>query len=230
MQVELGARVRSSDNQDIGTIKHLILDPNNGRVKAIVVERGVLLPEDTEIPVEDIQSADSSGVHVSYTAAQTRDLPRFDRSLYTEAPGEQTHLYPGWPAGGILWPSYYPAMTYGPGLYPSAIPVEVKDADAPQSREEAQILEQVERSNAVIEAGDDVISLDGQKLGQVHNVIFDPQTGQPITLVIRKGLVFTDHVELPAQAIASVEDGVVRLNLTKVQVEAAKREPGVPVF
>ena len=40
MQIELGQHIRSSDGQDIGKLKHLILDPSNGQVKTLVVEKG----------------------------------------------------------------------------------------------------------------------------------------------------------------------------------------------
>src|SRR6185312_6797914 len=102
MQVELGARVHSQDGQDIGHIKHLILDPINGYVRSIVVERGLLLKEDTEIPLDAVQAVESNEVHVAYTAAQIKDLPHFDASRYTEAPPEGlARLFP-FPSNGLL--------------------------------------------------------------------------------------------------------------------------------
>ena len=61
-------------------------------------------------------------------------------------------------------------------------------------------------SNAVIEEGSDVRSQDDETVGSVHRVIFDPATGHPSALVVRKGWLFTEDVELPASLIASVDD------------------------
>jgi len=54
MRIELGDHVRSQDGHDIGKIKHLILDPATSGVKTLVVEKGMLLPEDVEIPLSAV--------------------------------------------------------------------------------------------------------------------------------------------------------------------------------
>src|SRR2546423_15692336 len=105
MQIELGARVRSRDHQDAGTIKNLILDPNTGHVKAVVVEKGLLLHEDVEVPLEALQADDQGQITLTYTAEEIKRLPHFDEKRYTLAPDEYARTYLGFPATGILWPA-----------------------------------------------------------------------------------------------------------------------------
>ena len=52
MEVELGTQVRSSDGQDVGKVTFLILDPEDGHVKTAVIQKGFLLTEDIEFPID----------------------------------------------------------------------------------------------------------------------------------------------------------------------------------
>jgi len=89
----------------------------------------------------------------------------------------------------------------------------------PVDDEVAALNRRRERENAVIEAGDDVFSHDGEVLGTIHSVTVDTETDRPVRLVIRHGMIFTKHVALSADAIESIDDGEVTLNLTKAQFE-----------
>lgn len=102
MRVELGQHVRSQEGQDIGAIKHLIVDPSSGQVKTLVVEKGWLLPDDIELPRQSLQESEGKDLSVIYTAEQVQALPRFDESQYTPLPPEQTRLFPGYPLGSLL--------------------------------------------------------------------------------------------------------------------------------
>ena len=79
-------------------------------------------------------------------------------------------------------------------------------------------------SNAIVQEGSTVKSRDGEKLGEVHRLVFDPQTGRPTMLVIRKGFLFTEDVEIPAGLISSVDDDVVYLDVRHDEVEHHVRQ------
>lgn len=82
----------------------------------------------------------------------------------------------------------------------------------------AEHLRRQDETNVVISEGDDVFSQDGERIGEVHRIAFDSDTGRPTRLVVRTGLLFSHDLELPADAIASVDDGVVYLSLDKAQL------------
>ena len=224
MHVELGAHVLTSDGQDVGKIEKLVVDPESGAVRLVVLRKGLVLARDVEVRVEELQADPDGRVRLSYTAEQVDRLPEFVESEYT-APTAGYRSPHGYPADGLVWPSgYAPAGVPTAGLEP-ARPAPV--TDVPDRATAAEIDDfQLNRdlTNAVIEAGDAVMSRDGDKVGEVHSVTVDLETRRPTRLVVRKGFLFTSDVELPGTAIDGVDDGKVYLTLSKAEVEGAASE------
>lgn len=211
MRIELGAHVRTSDGEEAGTIEKLVLDPASGDVKLAVIRKGGFLGADVEVPLEALTIGSGDTVGLSYTKDELDTLPRFYEGNYTSPPTGYATPY-GYPYAGMLWPvggiEAYPAPTLGLYDQPAADP------------KEAEMLRRQDLKNAVIDEGSDVKSRDGEKVGEVHRVTFDAESGQPVSLVVRKGFLFTEDLELTADLIDSVDDGEVVLNRTKDQIEA----------
>lgn len=205
MQLEIGTRVRSIDDQEVGRIAWLILDPDSGRVKMTVIQKGLLLAHEIEIPLDAFAPDPNGGVRLSYTAEEVTQLPRFDQSRYTSPAPDRVASW-GWPepAAGLLVPDY---TLPGPTL---------TDEDRGGRSEE-------DLDNAIIREGNEVFSSDGEKVGDIHRITFDADTGRTLAFAVRSGFLFTHEVELPGETIASVDDEAVYLNLTKDQVR--QREP-----
>src|SRR5262245_29167764 len=136
MRTELGAKVRSSDGQDVGKIKHLIVDPESGQVKTVVVEKGFLLPDDVSVPIDALNVEKDGAIGLKYTADEVQNLPRFNPAAYTEPPEGFLTPFP-YPVGGLLWPvgtlGATPTTANGGA---AAFMAEVGDEDMPRSREE----------------------------------------------------------------------------------------------
>jgi uncharacterized protein YrrD len=237
MQIELGAHVRSRDDHDIGIIKHLILDPQTEEIKVVVIEKGLFLPEDREVPRSALQVINQDEARLSYTAEEVKHLPHFDESQYIDPPAETTQRFFGFPVGGLLWPTnaasigYGPtSMAYSPGIIPGSLAIGPEDFGEPLSEEELELRRKRALENAVIAAGSDVFSREGDKVGEVDNITFDTETGHPITLVISRGFFLREELALPATVIASVDDGAVTLSISKAQLQTAPHEPRVPLI
>jgi sporulation protein YlmC with PRC-barrel domain len=224
MRVELGAHVVTSDGKDVGKIEKLVVDPESGAVRLVVLRKGLLLTRDVEVRVEELQADPDGRVRLSYTAEQVDRLPEFVESEYT-APTAGYESPLGHSADSLVWSSGYapggvPTAGYTPPQ-PSLVP------DAPDRATAAEIADfQLNRdlTNAVIEEGDAVLSRDGEKVGEVHSVTVDLETRRPTRLVVRQGFLFTEDVELPWTAIDGVDDGKVYLTLSKGEVEGAASE------
>src|SRR5579864_4564991 len=95
--------VYTSDTKDLGTVDRLILDPNQDRVRAVVVRKGMLLHQDVEVPV-DLLTADSNGeAHIAYRSEETDKLPLFDEGSYVTPPVD--YLPPmAYPPTAFYWP------------------------------------------------------------------------------------------------------------------------------
>ena len=221
MRIELGDHVRSQDGHDVGTIKHLIVDPTTGAVKTLVVEKGMLLPDDVEIPLNAVLESGNGPVTVGYTAEQVHNLARFDEQQYAPAPPEMGGMFPNAPLGGLLWPGTAMGQAFAPSGFPfgagMGLPVPIVDDEGSREQplEVQEYLHQQDVENIVMSEGDDVYSRDGEKIGEIHSVTIDTTTGKPTAITVRKGHFFGADTTFLADTIASVDDGIVTLNMDK---------------
>lgn len=220
MKIELGAKVVTADGHDIGTIDKLILNPDSGDLHAIVVHKGLLFGRDIEIPIDDLAQHQTGTIQIRRTKQQLDDLETFYEDSYTTPPPERSAEYVsgyGYPAAGLLWPSSWSGPVSGEPYGHEAVGA-VEDEIASMHR--AQDL-----GNAVIKEGSDVRSRDGEKVGEVHQIVFDASTGRPTALVIRKGFLFTTDVEIPVGLISSVDDDRVYLDARHDELEKYLKHP-----
>jgi|SRR5215203_3190518 sporulation protein YlmC with PRC-barrel domain len=214
MRVDLGAKVITNDGEDVGRVKHLVLDPSTTELRTAVVEHGLLNKESRMVPIASIASATEEELRLDLTKDEYEQLPEFFHTDYTAPPPGYT-LPVGYPGGGLLWPLGYPA---------SAV-----DEPAPIESEAYQRTEQLREQNldnAVIDKDSDVMSRDGEKIGEVEQFEIDSVTGKPSRLVVRKGFLLTESFDVPLSAIASVDDGAVVLNLSKDEALRIATAPG----
>jgi len=220
MHIQFGATVVTADGKEIGTIDKMVLDPEGGDLHAIVVRKGLLFGRDIEIPIDTIVERREGSVQIRLTSGHLDQLDTFYEGSYTTPPPERSAEYVsgyGYPAAGLLWPSRWSGPLSGEPYGHDAVDV-VEDEVAAMHR--AQDL-----SNAVIKEGSDVRSRDGEKVGEVHQIVFDATTGRPTTLVVRKGFLFAEDVELPVGLIASLDDDRVYLDARHDELERYLKHP-----
>jgi sporulation protein YlmC with PRC-barrel domain len=224
MELELGQHILSSDGQDIGTIKHLVLDPASGRVKTFVVEKGRFFPDDIEIPLEAVVETRADGLTLRTTAEQSRHMPRFEEGQYRPITSPELNTGMHYPVGGMLLPNGYATPPVSNSGLPLFMPiVDGQMAAHPLSEQDAR-LQHLDATNAVISAGDEIFSQDMEKVGEVQSIAFDSVTGRPIRLVVRQGWLFYKDWELSAASIAGVDDGVVYLRENKARLHHRREE------
>jgi uncharacterized protein YrrD len=211
MDIQLEAPVVSSDGADLGKIDRVIFDPQSGETKSIVIHKGVILARDVAVPTEHIRVAAPSRVELDMTKEAVDALPDFYDADYSWPPQNWVAPY-GWPAGAVLWPGAYPGDV--PLAYPSMYPGAAHAMD-----EQADRIRKQDEENAIVGSGAEVLAKGGERVGSVHNVMVDPDTRKPSRVVVRRGVLFTEDVELPGDWVASVDDQKVLLNVDKVTVE-----------
>ena len=116
----------------------------------------------------------------------------------------------GYPTGGIYWP-----MNYGYFGVPPLGPTDEPAGGSALDREAREALERQDLENAVIGEGSDVVDRDGEKVGEVARLVFDPDGHRLTSFVARKGFIFTEDRELTASAITRIDDGVIYLRVSK---------------
>jgi hypothetical protein len=104
-------------------------------------------------------------------------------------------------------------------------------SDAGVSADTAAMLAQYELEHAVIGAGSAVKAHDGKKVGAVHRLAFELPGGRPTRLIIRRGLLVAEEVELPVALLAGAGQGELALSIPADEVEAlVKLRPGLDVY
>jgi sporulation protein YlmC with PRC-barrel domain len=107
---------------------------------------------------------------------------------------------------------YWP-IGYGFFATPPLPEMDVSTGSVALDREARAALEQLDLENAVIDEGSDVVDRDGEKVGEVARLVFDPDDHRLTSVVVRTGFIFTEDRELPALAITHVDDGVIYLRV-----------------
>lgn len=220
MRIELGAKVSTADGKEIGTIEKLILDPESGDVTTVVIRKGLLFHRDIEVELDDVVGQEDGAARLRFAEQELEGLRTFHEGSYTTPPPERSAEYAsgyGYPTASLLWPSRWSGPVSGQPYGHDAIGA-VEDEVAAMHHEQ-------DLGSAVVEEGSTVKSRDGEKLGEVHRLVFDPETGRPTLLVIRKGFLFTEDVEVPTNLISSVDDDVVYLDVRHDELERHLRHP-----
>ena len=225
MNVEIGARVRSMDDQDIGTVNRLIIDPYTNDVTSVVLRKGAWIPRDVEVPIGDLRQGVNGDFLLNLSSRQVNDLPEFRDTDYVQPPADFP-LAPGFPPGS--WPTGM--MTGAPRNVEtgSVRPDPTIGADSAVGDEVRIALSHEKWDTAIIRKGSPVTGRDGKNVGKVEDVSFDTKTGAVTGLVIRSGLLMHTDRPLDPSLIASIDQGVVYLKVDSDQVPAGSGGSGDP--
>lgn len=210
MRIQLGEHILTRDGQDAGVVDKVILDPDLGRVAAVVLRKGVIPHHDVEVALDQLRE-DADGNHrLIFDAEQLDELPPFDEASYSIPPPDFVTPYDDL-RGGVLWPAGWlgTPMPANPPPY----------AGDRALREEtiARLYEQ-DLANAVVKAGSTIRSRDGQKVGELARLTFTENEGRLASIVVRQGFLFPKEMELPGSLVDSADDGVLYLNVDKAHV------------
>lgn len=218
MRVELGERICTLDDKEVGYVKNLIVDPAENRIKAVVIEQGFLFKQDTEAPLDALVECGENRICLNLTEEQWNHLPGYDPSGYTSTP-EDVSTGLGYPTSALLWPAInpYPGSVMGQAV----MPLPLVPLETPPSTE-------AEATGIKIKEGSPVRTADGHKVGEVHHLAFDVVTGRPISLTVRRGLLFGEDIELPAAEIAEMAENEVLLGMTEAEFKEWEKAPSVP--
>ena len=107
MRLDLDAKVRARDGEDIGSVGRAIVDPRTNEVTHIVVRTGTIFGRDITVPREDLErgSLDGDTIQLDLTKDELREFPDFVMENYGAPP--PTWVAPagyGFPASGYAWP------------------------------------------------------------------------------------------------------------------------------
>lgn len=206
MRIDIGSRVWTRDDEEIGSVDRVVIDPDTKDVDAIVVHRGAVLTRDVVVPLSLVQYSDEKGVRLRIGLAELHDLPDFIERQYSAAPPAAGISY-GYIPGSILLPLTPPGVTGLP------TPYEAVDEEVRQPYQDIDITE-----------GTEVRALDGV-VGYVDEVLTEPTTNRASDIVVKKGVALSKNTRIPIDFVSKTGDDYIQLSLTIQQV----KELPVPV-
>lgn len=104
-------------------------------------------------------------------------------------------------------------------------------ADSAAGGEVTAMLAQYELTHAVIGAGTAVKGRDGKKVGSVHRMVFEVPSGRLTRLALRRGVLGTEEVDLPASLIGGMGQDEVDLTIPAAAVDTwAALRAGLDVY
>jgi len=203
MRYKQGTAVYNASGDDVGTIDRVVIDPRTNEVTYLVVRKGVLFTEDKVVPVSLVASAKDDGVVLNNNAGNLDELPAFEETYYVpveeaepakraEATTESPSLYMYPPLGGPL--TYTPAG-YNPGFI-------------------AQTTTNIPENDVALKNGANIISEDGQHVGDVAEIITGAQSERATHIVISQGLLFKSHKLIPMDWVRDMDENEIHVAVT----------------
>ncbi|MGI5837143.1 MAG: PRC-barrel domain-containing protein [Chloroflexota bacterium] len=199
MRIDIGSRVWTRDNEEIGSVDRVVIDPDTKDVDAIVVHRGKFLTRDVVVPLSLVQDSGDDGVRLRIGRAELHDLPDFVERHYSFAPSAARTPISEIP-GSVLIPAARQGVSGLPTTY-EAVEDEVREPDR----------------DIEISEGTEVRALDGV-IGYVDEVLTDPITNRASDIVVKKGQTLTRDTRIPIEFVAKTADDHIQLSLTTQQV------------
>ena len=202
MKFKYGADVVNSQKEKVGEIESVVIDPETQEITHLIVEEGFLLKEDKVVPISLVANIDEDHVKLHEFSDSFDEFPAYQEMHYVPI-----HQLDSVQVDPELTPLYaYPPLGMG-GFHPSpALEVVVEEENIPTTAE-------------LIEEGANVITLDEEHVGNVEEVIFDPDSDRATHLIISKGLLLQDEKLIPVNWVKEYDQQKIKLFVDSTVIE-----------
>lgn len=231
MELKLGAQVWTSDGNQAGRLRYIVLNTGSQTLDSIVVERGFFGLSDKVIDAENINEVSDDGgrIDLNVSEADLANAQEYVEANYIVA-GPDGRFYNSDSAGmgdsvadpyGSMAMPVVGNLTTGIGTPPIIYPVGTGLFDTPtgvtQPIEPSGMATNAENVPTIKE-GMAVNDQSGRKIGGVSRVELDSE-GRLSRLAIAEGFLFTHESSIPAAWIDSIENDGIYLKYSKDEVQ-----------
>jgi uncharacterized protein YrrD len=207
MQFHKGANVFTPDEEEIGQIDRLVIDPRNQEITHLVIRKGLLVSHSKVVPIEAITVGPAGNVTAMMNSDQFKDLPDFEEKDYVlvdESTSNDTSA---------------PTTTYWYPHYLGGTPL-IPMAPGPKYIEETRV--NIPPNTVPVKEGARVITRDGDDVGQVQQVLTGMQKDLITHLLIAKGLLTQEKRLIPVGWVDNYSEDEVHL---AVRADVVQRLP-----
>lgn len=204
IELREGMSVFTSGGEEVGKVNRFVLDPATNEVTHIVIQKGWLLPEDKVVPFQMVNSSAEDKLVLDEEIDDFDQLPPFEETHFVRATDD-----PNDPR-----PTADPMYPYTPGYYWYPVHSNIGYSGFGLGYEtwpSAETTRNIPEDTIPLKEGTDVISSDGENVGDVERLIVELDSNKATHFVISQGLFFKDRKLVPASWIQSVEEDKVYL-------------------
>jgi uncharacterized protein YrrD len=206
MKFLFGTPVYAADDEKVGEIKEVVIDPRTKAVIYLVVQEGLLFENDTLIPVTIVASATEEAIRLRVDKAEIGNVVSEFRQDEFVAAADAAPAQAGKPLQGAYWAPPRGATPSFPLIPPGFRPNDL----APDAA--------IPIENVMLMHGSSVSASDGKIVGRLDEVLTDDD--EKIThIVIENGLVYARPKLVPVDWIAGIEDNAIALSVDKAVVD-----------
>jgi sporulation protein YlmC with PRC-barrel domain len=196
MKIRFGADVKTFDDQKIGTVKQVVIDPATQEISHLIIEKGLLFKEDKVLPISLILQADQEKVKLVETDEDLEELPEYQEEYYLPIDAE---------------PMYDPDLALSRNFLISKPRIVPKKQEEVRYIKQGDYQENLPEDTRMLRIGAEVFSLDGEEIGRVSELVLDFQTDRITHLVLDRALLRDDRVLIPYQWVDDVSQEKVTL-------------------
>lgn len=207
LELKEGAGVYTPGDEQIGEVSGFVMDPKTNEVTHLVVKKGTFFPEDKVVPFDMVRTAEDDKVILNREIGDFDELTPFEESHYARTPGTDPDARHGYDYGAM--PAYYWYPPHGFAGYP------VGYYGWPRT----ETVQNIPEGTAPLKEGANVMSSDGEHVGDVESLFVDGDTDQVTHFLISQGLLFKEHKLVPAHWVNAVSDDKVHLSVSKEVLE-----------
>lgn len=200
MRFATGMDVLNAQGEKIGTLLHVVMDVKTREVTDIVVERGLLGGADKVIPVDALDLNTEDHLQLLETAQSMDDFQDYKTTHYVPADAAEASYEQ------VRASYWYPPTDL-------ARPVPREGGFLPGTRRDTVPITSLPDEHVAITRGAQVYSADEQHLGDVEEVIADPEDNRLSHFVIGKGFLLKEHKLVPAHWVDTVNEDKIYLSV-----------------
>lgn len=213
--IHLGADVQGTDGK-LGEVSRLIVDSRAKKASEIVVKHGFFFGKERTVHLGHITAVQDNVIHLDMDEHGLEQMNGFTEE---RMPGADPD-YSGPP----------PADNDGTYRAPFALDTAVAQGSAagfgtsgkPLGYPGSEALAPEFIQRIAVAKGTDVLDTNGEKIGDLADLVVDARTGDPVRLTVRKGLIFSEDMEFPGDWIRDLSSEGVILSVSKERALAAK--------
>lgn len=195
----------------LGEVDRIIFDPNTRRAEYLIVKQGGILGGVHVAPFHDIARVDGEGVHLGIDDDAFGHLPSFSDDA--DRAGDPDHVAPpSEESAGRSAMDFQMDTVTARGSMGSTTDKPMGYPGYEQVVPDDQQLPAIGRGTSVFDAV-------GEKIGDVGELEVESETGMVARIVVRRGFIFKNDVEMPLDWLDAWTPRGVGLNVPKSEME-----------